>query len=64
MSDTTRDLVDAGRRLGQARRIEERAMKRAREVALKALERGETEVGVARMLGVDRMLVRKWAGKR
>jgi transposase-like protein len=39
-------------------------MERARMAALEGLASGITEVKVARTLGVDRMTVRKWRGKR
>jgi DNA-binding protein Fis len=34
------------------------------DLVLEAIADGQTEAGVARMLGVDRMTIRKWLGKR
>ena len=41
-----------------------KVMTHAREVALRALQEGHSEVAVAEKLGVDRMTIRRWAGKR
>lgn len=60
----TDELERAGRKLRSARKTEREAMKAARLAALDALELGYTEVEVANTLGVDRMTVRKWGGKR
>lgn len=57
-------LTSIGTRLARARSKVDAEMENAREVALDALGSGATEVEVARVLGVDRMTVRKWAGKR
>lgn len=61
MSD---ELERAGVTLRSARRKATEAYEAARKVALAALDAGETEAAVARKLGVDRMTVRKWGGKR
>ena len=58
------DLERAGAKLRRARVAVAAAIEEAERVALAALAEGETEVAVARALGVDRMTVRKWAGKR
>jgi hypothetical protein len=57
-------LTKAGRRLAVARAEEAAARKLARELALAAIAAGQSEAGVARALGVDRMAIRKWLGKR
>ena len=56
-------LERAGARLRRARAAAEQATEEAREAALQALADGAAEAAVARALGVDRMTVRKWAGK-
>ena len=58
------DLERAGAKLRRARGAVAAAIEEAERVALAALAEGETEVAVARALGLDRMTVRKWAGKR
>jgi len=60
----TQDLQRAGDRLRRARASLAKATEEAREAGLQALAEGERETVVARALGVDRMTVRKWAGKR
>jgi hypothetical protein len=57
-------LASAGRRLAAARAEEAAAREQARELAIAAIVAGQTEAGVARALGVDRMAVRNWLGKR
>lgn len=57
-------LTHAANRLAKARSKVDELMENAREIALDALSSGATESEVARLLGVDRMTVRKWAGKR
>lgn len=57
------DLREYGRRLGAARLALDEQMFIARAAALRALEEGQAEAAVARELRVDRMTVRKWAGK-
>lgn len=47
-----------------ARAAARTALTEARARALVALGAGVSEVAVARILGVDRMTVRTWAGKR
>ena len=63
-SVTTTELERAGRRLRSARNAEKKAMEDARVAALAAIEDGVSEASVAKVLGVDRMTVRKWVGKR
>ena len=58
---TTRE---AGDRLAHARAEESRARISARQIAIMAIEDGATEAATARELGVDRMAVRTWTGKR
>lgn len=61
---TVAQLAEAGSALMAARYAADEALREAKAVALKALKAGVTEVDVATSLGVDRMTVRKWAGKR
>lgn len=58
------EMERAGDRLRRARAAVEKATEEARLMALEALAAGAAESAVARTLGVDRMTVRKWAGKR
>lgn len=58
------DLERAGGRLYRAREALAQALAQAQNEALKALDEGVPETVVARALGVDRMTIRKWAGKR
>lgn len=60
----TDNLERAGRKLRSARKAQKDALEAARLAALDALACGYAEVEVANTLGVDRMTVRKWAGKR
>lgn len=60
----TDNLERAGRKLRSARTAQTNAMEAARLAALEALDLCYTEVQVAKTLGVDRMTVRKWSGKR
>jgi hypothetical protein len=57
-------LEQAGRKLRSARKAERDAYEAARIAALDALAQDVPEAVVARELGVDRMTVRKWQGKR
>lgn len=61
---TQGDLARAGRKLRSARKAQQAALEAAKVAALQAIEEGQTEVAVAAALGVDRMTVRKWSGKR
>lgn len=54
----------AGQRLSAAKTELDAAYANAREVGLSAIAAGGKEATVARTLGVDRMTVRKWQGKR
>lgn len=58
------DLERAGAKLRRARASLSTALEKAEAVGLAALADGKPEAAVARALGVDRMTVRKWAGKR
>lgn len=58
------ELERAGARLRRARASLATATEEAREIGTRALAEGHAEAAVARALGVDRMTVRKWAGKR
>ena len=57
-------LATAGHRLAVARARLAASMADAEAAARMALDHGVAEAEVARVLGVDRMTVRKWAGKR
>lgn len=59
-----KELQRAGDRLRRARAGLARAIEQAEAEGLRALAEGVPEAAVARALGVDRMTVRKWAGKR
>jgi DNA invertase Pin-like site-specific DNA recombinase len=56
-------LGRVGHRLAVARDKEAAVRKEAREAAIAAVKAGQSEAGVAKALGVDRMAVRKWLGK-
>ncbi|KAA9104995.1 helix-turn-helix domain-containing protein [Microbacterium rhizomatis] len=60
----TDELERAGARLRRARASLDSATEAARETALQALAEGHAEAAVARSLGVTRMTIRSWAGKR
>lgn len=55
---------DVAERLTKARIDLANEMVTAREVAIEAIADGATEAGIARSLGLDRMTIRKWLGKR
>lgn len=57
-------LERAGKALARARQAQADALKAAETEALNAINEGVTEVEIARTLGVNRMTVRRWAGKR
>lgn len=57
-------LKMAGDDLARARAAITTARTRARKVAMDAINAGLSEVEVARRLGVDRMSIRNWTGKR
>jgi FixJ family two-component response regulator len=59
-----RRLDDVGSDLRSAREALAAAMEAARVQALDCIARGVPETVIATELGVDRMTVRKWAGKR
>lgn len=58
------NLRAIGRELGEARAAEREAAAKARSAAIQAAEEGRAEAEIARQLGVDRMTVRAWLGKR
>lgn len=58
------ELERAGGKLRRARAALEKAMEEAERAGMNALAEGEPEAAIARRLGVNRMTVRKWAGKR
>ena len=57
-------LSDAGGSLESARLAVRSAMALAEKLAVEADAKGVPETQIARLLGVDRMTVRKWLGKR
>lgn len=57
-------LERAGRKLRSARKAEQDAYKEAQQVAVQAIANGTSEAVAARELGVNRMTIRKWLGKR
>jgi hypothetical protein len=59
-----RALAEAGHNLCRAREIQGAALDRAQRAAMEAVAAGFSEAEVARVVGVDRMTVRKWRGKR
>lgn len=61
---TLTSLSKLGKSIAATRAAREKAFREAEALALDALAEGATEVEVARELGVDRMTVRKWRGKR
>jgi hypothetical protein len=63
-TDWHQRLVKAGKRLAAARAEETAARKEARELAIAAIADGQPEARIARDLGVDRMAIREWLGKR
>jgi len=63
-ADPEGPVSEAARELAAAREALRMAMARARGVALAALESGAFEKSIAEQLGVDRMTVRNWQGKR
>ena len=58
------ELERVGRSLRSARSAQQAAFESARVAAVAAMAAGVSESQVARTVGVDRMTVRKWAGKR
>lgn len=57
------DLTALGRARAEAQRAFNDATEILRAGVLRALEDGRAEAEVARSAGIDRMTVRKWAGK-
>jgi DNA-binding CsgD family transcriptional regulator len=58
--DIAEELVQVGVEIAAGRA----AMAKARPLTIKASELGLSEYDIARRLGVDRMTVRNWLGKR
>lgn len=58
------ELRSAGERLRFARTTAARVRDEAKAVALQAVQAGVSESAVAQLVGVDRMTVRNWRGKR
>lgn len=61
--DGSVNLATLGRERADAKRKFDEATAVLRAGVLRALEEGRAEAEVARTAGVDRMTVRKWAGK-
>lgn len=57
------DLAKLGRERADARRVADEKTTILRAAVLRALEEGRAEAEIARTAGIDRMTVRKWAGK-
>ena len=62
--ETLNALKDAGTRLARAKRNLAEATEAAKSVANAAYEQKVYEITIAELLGVDRMTVRRWLGKR
>lgn len=62
MNESPLDVV--GRNLRSARSLLQAVMEDARRAAIEAWQLGVPETVIARKLGVDRMTVRGWLGKR
>lgn len=63
-SSSSDSLARAARKLRTARKAAEDAYEAARVTALEEIASGTPQAVVARELGVNRMTVRKWLGKR
>jgi hypothetical protein len=63
LDDIDLELLGAADELRDARSAKDAAIERAKQAALAALARGATESTVAHCLRVNRLTVRKWAGK-
>lgn len=61
--DGSVELATLGRDRAEAQRVLTEKTAILRAGVLRALDEGRSEVEVARTAGVDRMTVRKWAGK-
>jgi uncharacterized membrane protein len=59
----TTDMAAAGAELSRVRREAQQVRARVRQIATMAAADGHSERGVARAVGVDRMMVRRWLGK-
>jgi transposase len=64
MATHEHELGLCARNLAKARDAVAEHLEFARMSALAALKDGMPEAAIAKHLGVDRMTVRKWAGKR
>lgn len=56
--------ADVGKTLAKARVKADETMAAARQVAVMAVDDGAAEATTARDVGVDRMALRKWLGKK
>ncbi len=64
MTYTAEERRAHGRKLAKAREAAKEALRVAEVIARSAHDDGASEYEIARDLGVDRMTVRKWLGKR
>lgn len=64
MDDIEKRLEARGRMLATARKAERGIFDAAAALAVEAADAGKSEYRIAELLGVDRMTVRKWVGKR
>jgi transposase len=61
--DEREHLLRAARALAAVRELQEQATEQARAAVRAAVAAGVSEVEAARLVGVDRMTVRRWLGK-
>lgn len=64
MEELEKRLQAAGGNLLTARTAERHIRDRAADLAIEAAAAGVSQRRIAELLGVDRMTVRKWVGKR
>jgi len=64
VEEIEKQLRWTGSRLAEQREASELTWAKAREVATEAADAGLSQHRIAELLGVDRMTVRKWVGKR
>jgi transposase len=57
-------LEQHGRKLAKTRTTERKDLEAAEALTVEATAAGVPERRIAKLLGVDRMTVRKWVGKR
>ncbi|HTY33150.1 hypothetical protein [Mycobacterium sp.] len=57
-------IEDTGQLIAEARNDLDLAYAAARAITILAIEDGKSEVAMSQAMGVDRMTIRKWVGKR